>query len=75
MDPPIILFSRKPEQRLMVTMMATILDIVALVIVAPIAFHCAFIWPAVAVAISLLACTMFVSLAHMWTVTLRFWGC
>jgi hypothetical protein len=75
MDPPLILFSRKPERRLSVTMMATVLDIFALVIVGPIAFHCAFIWPMVSVAISLLACAMFVSLAHMWMLTLRFWGC
>jgi hypothetical protein len=75
MNPPLILFSKKPEQRLTVTMMATVLDIVALVVVAPIAFHCAFVWPGVAVAISLLACAMCVSLAHMWMLTLRFLGC
>jgi hypothetical protein len=75
MDPPRILFSRKPERRLTVTLLATVLDIAVLVIVAPIAFRCAFILPVIAVAFSLLAGGMFLSLAHMWMLTLRFRGC
>lgn len=73
--PARILFSRKPDQRLAVTLLTTVLDIAVLALVAPIAFHCAFILPAVAVAFSLLSGAMFVSLAHMWLLTFRFWSC
>jgi len=73
--PARILFSRKPDQRLAVTLLTTVLDIAVLALVAPIAFHCAFILPTVAVAFSLLSGAMFVSLAHMWLLTFRFWSC
>ena len=73
MDPAHILLSRKPEWTLAVTLLLTAFDIVALVVVGPLAFRCTPIVAAIPLTFSILAFAMILSLAQMWALTLRTW--